>query len=190
MLPLPVAGRTLGIAMQVLLLCWLGLATAAAATDAKGSAAHAQLCKGSEAPLSPEYDARTKDDAAFNAAFAHCFATVRGVQMHAVEGGVHGGPIAIMLHGWPQSWYEFRQLLPAVARTHRVVAIDLPGLGDSTGTPRTMAKATLAHYVFRYVHKREERVARRGVTLIAHDLGVGVAFAYAAKFRHEVHKAV
>lgn len=151
---------------------------------------HAPLCSGSEVPLSENYDAATADDAAFNAEFKHCFLTVNGVQMHAVEGGKRGGPVAVMLHGWPQSWFEFKRLLPAVARTYRVLAIDLPGLGDSTGVPPSMAKSTLADFIQEYVITRVPRIAKRGLTLIAHDLGVGVAFAYAAKFPHEVRRAV
>lgn len=185
-------------ALLLLAVAFLPLSTCTSGRHAKRGG-DAVLCPGSEAPLSPNYDAATREDGAFNSAFQHCFMTVKGVQMHAVEGGVQNGPLAVMLHGWPQSWYEFRQLLPAVARTHHVLAIDLPGLGDSTGAPSSMAKAALAHYIRAFVRKRASRTAaahgvrlwyKRGITLIAHDLGVGVAFAYAAKFAHEVREAV
>ena len=65
----------------------------------------------SEEPLSPGYDAATKDDAEFNKDFRHGFTTIDDVQMHYVIGG-DGPQVMVLLHGWPQSWYEYRQIMP------------------------------------------------------------------------------
>ena len=51
--------------------------------------------------------------------------------MHYVTGGT-GAPL-ILLHGWPQSWYEWRGIMPELAKKYTVYAVDLPGLGDSDG---------------------------------------------------------
>jgi alpha-beta hydrolase superfamily lysophospholipase len=101
------------------------------------------LAVGSEEPLSPGYDAATKDDAEFNELFRHGFTTIDDVQMHYVIGG-DGPQVMVLLHGWPQSWYEYRQVMPSLLPGRTVIAIDLPGLGDSTGNPPSRTKAVTA----------------------------------------------
>ncbi|WP_435848670.1 alpha/beta fold hydrolase [Streptomyces javensis] len=44
------------------------------------------------------------------------------------------GPV-VLLHGWPQTWYAWRKVIPELARHHEVFAVDLPGLGDSGSSP-------------------------------------------------------
>lgn len=90
------------------------------------------------------FDAATRDDVEFNRVFRHEFADVEGVRMHYVTGG--SGPPLVLLHGWPQSWYSWRGIMPALAEQHTVYALDLPGLGDSDGAPPGYDKAT------RYAH--------------------------------------
>jgi len=53
-------------------------------------------------------------------------AVVNGVQIHYVIGG-HGDPV-VLLHGWPETWYEWRHVMPALARNYTVIAPDLRGL--------------------------------------------------------------
>ena len=53
--------------------------------------------------------------------------------MHYVIGG-HGDPV-VLLHGWPETWYEWRHVMPALAKNHIVIAPDLRGLGDSSKPP-------------------------------------------------------
>jgi hypothetical protein len=77
--------------------------------------------------------------------FRHEYADVDGIRMHYVKGG-SGTPV-VLIHGWPQTWYGWWPIMPALAERHTVYAIDLPGLGDSTGTPKSYDKATLARYV-------------------------------------------
>lgn len=131
------------------------------------------------------FDDATRDDIEFNRLFEHRFDEVEGVSMHSVTGGE--GPGMVLLHGWPQSWYAWRDVLPALARHHTVYAVDLPGLGDSTGTPAGFDKRTLATYVHALVrdHLRLDRIA-----LVAHDLGAGVGFQYAAQYPQSVHRYV
>ena len=62
--------------------------------------------------------------------FSHNMASVNGIQMHYVIGG-HGPPV-VLLHGWPETWYEFRLIMPALAKNYTVIAPDLRGLGDSS----------------------------------------------------------
>ena len=65
-----------------------------------------------------------------NMTFSHHTASVNGVQLHYVIGG-HGDPV-VLLHGWPETWYEWRHVMPALAKNHTVIAPDLRGLGDSS----------------------------------------------------------
>jgi hypothetical protein len=66
-----------------------------------------------------------------NTTFYHHMAVVNnGVQIHYVIGG-HGDPV-VLLHGWPETWYEWRHVMPVLAKNHTVIAPDLRGLGDSS----------------------------------------------------------
>ncbi|MFD0004936.1 alpha/beta fold hydrolase [Streptomyces sp. NPDC127178] len=77
---------------------------------------------------------------------------------YALRAGGSGTPVAL-LHGWPQTWNGWWPLMPELAKHHTVYAVDLPGLGDSTGSPSGYDKATLT-------------LARSVHTLIADRLGV------------------
>lgn len=149
-------------------------ATASSSTAAAGSAS-------STTPsASAAYDAATRHDKEFNKTFKHKFAKVRGVRMHYVTGG--SGPALVLLHGWPQTWYEWHKIMPALAEHHTVYALDLPGLGDSEKSPASFDKKTLA----RYVDGLREQIGLDTFDLVAHDLGAGVGFQYAAQFPDRV----
>jgi hypothetical protein len=68
-----------------------------------------------------------------NVTFAHRMATVNGIQMHYVIGD-QGNPL-VLLHGFPQTWYEWRHVMPALAKNYTVIVPDLRGLGDSSKPP-------------------------------------------------------
>src|SRR4051794_41977890 len=65
-----------------------------------------------------------------------------GVRLHVAEAG--DGPPLLLLHGWPQHWWCWRHLIPALAADHRVLAPDLRGWGWSDAPPGHYAKATFA----------------------------------------------
>src|SRR5678816_2117331 len=65
-----------------------------------------------------------------NVTFSHHTATVNGIQLHYVMGG-KGDPV-VLLHGWPETWYEWRHVMPALAKNYTVIVPDLRGLGDSS----------------------------------------------------------
>ena len=60
--------------------------------------------------------------------------------LHVVTAG-SGTPV-VLLHGWPETWYEWRKIIPLLAKRYRVIAPDLPGLGDSSRPP-TFDKKTI-----------------------------------------------
>ena len=130
-----------------------------------------------QADDAPAHTVATRDDPEFKGTFQHEFATVDDVRMHYVTGG--SGPPVVLLHGWPQTWYGWWPIMPELAEHHTVYAVDLPGLGDSTGAPTGYDKATLARYVHTLI---AEQLGVRDARVIGHDLGAAVAFQYAARF--------
>lgn len=169
--------RTLaGVVVAAALVLGSACSTAGGST---GSAASNQALVAEAA----SFDAATRDDAAFNEQFSHEFAQVDDVRMHYVTGG--SGPPLVLLAGWPQSWFAWRDILPALAEQYTVYAVDLPGLGDSEGSPTGYDKATLARYVHGLV---SGELGLDAVSLVAHDLGAGVGFQYASQFPQEVSR--
>jgi pimeloyl-ACP methyl ester carboxylesterase len=135
-----------------------------------------------EKPKSPGYDTATRNDKEFNRDFRHCFTTVDGVQMHYVIGGT-GPQTLVMLHGWPESWFEYKGIMPSLLPGRTVIAVDLPGLGDSTGSPPDFAFSTLA----KYEHDLLGRIGKKSnVQLVGHDMGAGIAYSLAATYRDQV----
>ncbi|GII64271.1 hypothetical protein Skr01_43560 [Sphaerisporangium krabiense] len=121
--------------------------------------------------------------ARFSPIFTHGRVAVDGGStLHYVRGG--SGPAIVLLHGWPQTWWIWRNVMPQLARTHTVIAFDLPGLGDSTAQNGGYDKATTAKRIRQAVNK----LGFRQVGLIGHDLGALIAYPYARDFPNEVTK--
>ncbi|MDX6657706.1 MAG: hypothetical protein QOH62_2499 [Solirubrobacteraceae bacterium] len=59
----------------------------------------------------------------------------RGMRFHVAEAGAADAPPVILTHGWPQHWWLWRHVIPALAESHRVIAWDLRGLGWSDPAP-------------------------------------------------------
>ena len=72
----------------------------------------------------------------------HHVAVVNGFRMHYVIAG-SGYPL-VLLHGWPQSCYEWRKIIPSLAERFTVIAPDLRGLGNSDRPMTGYDKRTLA----------------------------------------------
>ena len=64
------------------------------------------------------------------AGITHHTAEVNGTELHYVSAGTTGSPV-LLVHGFPESWWAFRRLIPLLAGRHRVFAVDLRGFGDS-----------------------------------------------------------
>ena len=64
-----------------------------------------------------------------NMTFSHHTTSVNGIQLHYVIGR-HGNPV-VLLHGWPETWYEWHLVMPSFTKNYAVIVPDLPGLGDS-----------------------------------------------------------
>ena len=97
------------------------------------------------------------------------------VVLHYVRAGA-GEPV-VLLHGWPQSWYCWRRIMPLLAQRYTVIAPDLRGLGDSSRPLEGYDKATIAEDVRLLVR---EHLGFERCFLVGHDWGGPVAFCLAA----------
>jgi len=111
-------------------------------------------------------------------------ATVDGLQFHYLTAG--NGPAVILLHGYTQTSRMWRPIIPLLAEKFTVIAPDLPGIGDS-GIPSDgldmKSAATRVHALAQSLGVKKARV-------VGHDIGLMVAYAYAAQFPSEVEKLV
>jgi len=107
-------------------------------------------------------------------------ATVNGVKLHYLVAG-DGDPV-ILLHGYAQNGHMWRPLMKELAKTHRVIAPDLRGFGDSGKPEGGYDKKSMAQDV--HALARSLGIQRAGVA--GHDIGLMVAYAYAAQYPSEV----
>jgi pimeloyl-ACP methyl ester carboxylesterase len=119
-----------------------------------------------------------------NVTFSHHMATVNGIQLHYVMGG-EGDPV-VLLHGYPQSWYEWRQIMPALAKNYTVIAPDLRGFGDSSKPITGYDGNTTAEDIYQLV----SQLGYNNIFLAAHDVGAQTAYSYAAAHPNNVSKLV
>src|SRR5450755_4213352 len=73
----------------------------------------------------------------------HHYAEVNGTRLHYVAAGTSGSPV-LLVHGFPETWWAFRKLIPLLAASHRVFAVDLRGFGDSGNEPGEYDSTTSA----------------------------------------------
>jgi len=99
--------------------------------------------------------------------------------------GGKGDPL-VLLHGWPETWYGWRHVMPALAKNFTVVVPDLRGLGDSSKPLSGYDDKTLAEDL----HQLVGRLGFKTIFLVGHDIGTQVAYSYAAAHPTEVKKLV
>jgi pimeloyl-ACP methyl ester carboxylesterase len=118
-----------------------------------------------------------------NMTFSHHTASVNGIQLHYVIGGGHGDPV-VLLHGWPETWYAWHKVMPALAKNYTVIAPDLRGLGDSSKPLTGYDGKTVAEDIHQLVGK----LGFKTIFLVGHDWGTQVAYSYAAAHPTEVKR--
>jgi pimeloyl-ACP methyl ester carboxylesterase len=80
----------------------------------------------------------------------HHVARVDETELHYVSAGTTGSPI-LLVHGFPETWWTFHKLIPLLAKTHRVFAIDLPGFGDSSNAAGAYDSASTAETLHGFI---------------------------------------
>jgi pimeloyl-ACP methyl ester carboxylesterase len=102
---------------------------------------------------------------------SHRTVRARGLDFHVAEAG-GGDDVVLCLHGWPQHWYEWRRLMPALADRHRVLALDLRGFGWSQAPGDGYEKENLAKDVLAVL----DELGLERVKLVGHDWGGWIGF--------------
>jgi pimeloyl-ACP methyl ester carboxylesterase len=105
---------------------------------------------------------------------SHRWVKARGRSFHVAEAG-EGDDVVLCLHGWPQNWYEWRDLMPALAADgHRVLAMDLRGYGwsDAPPGPDGYLKENMADDVLAVL----DELGLEQVKLVGHDWGGWIGF--------------
>ncbi|SAL03153.1 alpha/beta hydrolase [Caballeronia calidae] len=120
-------------------------------------------------------------DRNLNIELTHHYVNVGEVRLHYVTGGQ--GPAMVFLHGWPQTWYMWRDVLPGMMQHYRVVALDMRGLGDSSRPNSGYDTKTVAQDVWHLMH---DVLGEESFYVVAHDWGGPVAYALAAQHRDAV----
>jgi pimeloyl-ACP methyl ester carboxylesterase len=117
-----------------------------------------------------------------DAAIASQSAEVNGVKLHYLRAG--HGPVVILIHGYTQTSRMWRPIMPLLAEKFTVIAPDLPGIGDSE-IPKSgldMKSAAIS------IHGLVKSLGIERARVVGHDIGLMVAYAYAAQFPAETEK--
>jgi pimeloyl-ACP methyl ester carboxylesterase len=112
------------------------------------------------------------------------FAEVNGVRLHYLIAG-NGDPV-VLLHGYAETSHMWLPLIAKLADKHTVIAPDLRGFGDSAAPPDGYTKAAMAQDI----HALMKSLNHDRIRLVGHDIGLMVAYAYAAQYPKEVDRLV
>lgn len=116
------------------------------------------------------------------AGVSHRRVRLSSMSMHVAEAGA-GEPL-LLIHGWPQHWWSWRLVIPELAQRHRVIALDLRGLGWSDAPPGDYEKSTLAEDVVELLDSEGIEQA----CVIGHDWGGYVAMLLALAHPRRVRR--
>ncbi|HWX97767.1 MAG TPA: alpha/beta hydrolase [Solirubrobacteraceae bacterium] len=112
--------------------------------------------------------------AGFTDTFTSRYIDTGELRLHAVIGG--DGPPLLLVHGWPQTWYAWRMLMPALARDFEVIAVDQRGIGLSDKPQGGYDTATLAGDLVAMM----DALGHRRFAMYGTDTGMPIAYALAA----------
>jgi len=116
--------------------------------------------------------------------FTDRFARVNGVRLHYLIGG-KGSPV-VLLHGYAETGHMWRPIMPLLAQRHTVIVPDLRGAGGSAKPPAGYDKKNMAVDIYELTSS----LGLDRVRIVGHDIGLMVAYAYAAQFPQAAERAV
>src|SRR5215208_6459845 len=106
------------------------------------------------------------------------------LRMHAVIGGA--GPPLLLVHGWPQNWYAWRLLMPALARDFTVIAVDQRGMGLSDKPQDGYDSRTLSNDMVALM----DALGHKRFAVVGTDTGFAIGYALAADHPDRVDRVV
>jgi pimeloyl-ACP methyl ester carboxylesterase len=122
--------------------------------------------------------------AGFTDTFTSRYVDAGELRQHAVTGGK--GPPLLLIHGWPQTWYAWRMVMPALARDFQVVAVDQRGIGLTDKPKDGYDTGTLARDLVALM----EALGHRRFAMYGTDVGMPIAYALAADHPERVERLV
>ncbi len=114
----------------------------------------------------------------------HKTATVNGINIHFVVQG-EGAPV-VLLHGWPEFWYGWREQIPVLSEHFQVIVPDMRGFGYSDKPARGYDTRTAASDIYELACQ----LGHEQVSIVAHDIGVRVAFRFTLDHPEAVQRLV
>src|SRR5262245_23672881 len=120
----------------------------------------------------------------FNDIFTSRYIDIGGLRLHAVIGGK--GPPLLLVHGWPQTWYQWRLVMPALARDFTVIAVDQRGIGLSDKPQGGYDSGTQANDLVKLM----DVLGHKRFAVVGFDTGMGIAYAMAADYPDQVERLV
>ena len=112
--------------------------------------------------------------AGFTGTFTSRYIDTADLRQHVVTGG--DGPPLLLVHGWPQTWYAWRLLMPALARDFQVIAVDQRGTGLSGKPQDGYDTGTLAGDLVALM----DALGHQRFAMAGHDTGMWIGYALAA----------
>ncbi len=120
--------------------------------------------------------------AGFSDTFESRFVDAGDVRLHAVVGG--HGPALLLIHGWPETWYAWRHVMPALAQDFTVVAVDQRGIGLSDKPTDGYDTGTLANDLVALM----DALGHERFAVVGHDTGFAIGYALAADHPERVDR--
>jgi pimeloyl-ACP methyl ester carboxylesterase len=120
----------------------------------------------------------------FSKKFTSRFVKAGGLRQHIVIGG--DGPPLLLVHGWPENWYQYRALMPALARDFTVIAVDQRGIGLTQKPKSGYDSATLANDLVALM----DALGYERFSVVGLDTGMVISYALAADHPERVARLV
>jgi pimeloyl-ACP methyl ester carboxylesterase len=114
----------------------------------------------------------------------HRMAAVNGINIHYVIEG-QGAPV-VFIHGWPEFWYGWRRQIPVLSERYQVIVPDLRGFGYSDKPLHGYDTKSAASDIYELV----QQLGHQQVSIVAHDIGVRVAYRFALDHEETVSRMV
>ena len=118
----------------------------------------------------------------FTDTFTSRYVDAGALRMHAVIGGE--GPPLLLVHGWPENWYAWRLLMPALAQRFQVIAVDQRGIGLSDKPEDGYDTGTLAGDLVALM----DALGHERFAVVGHDTGFAIGYALAADHPERVER--